>query len=199
MSSVSLVLGRLTSSIEKPDITPDDLWQMRGDINEEIVWTLNENVLSQSVLENTLVDFDHDSMTYPTPLAEKHLVSHVVSRRVGVEQAKEKDGVEYTATRVVNHESESFKNGDVHYNEALTYDTLDRYSWVITWFLMLIFVSLLWKDDISIAFRRLPVFVDNLRFVGCVFMANSMKLFCKHLGLLFCLIASAHGWERMGE
>ena len=45
-----------------------EFWQLRSHINDEIVSTLKENALSQSVLENTLVDFDHHSMTYPTPL-----------------------------------------------------------------------------------------------------------------------------------
>ena len=88
-----------------------------------------------------------------------------------MEQTKEKDGVEYTATRVVDHESESFKKSTVHSNEAPTHDTLDRYSWVIKWKL----VPLLWKEDISRAFRRLPICVDHLRFAGCVFMANNVK------------------------
>ena len=64
---------------------------------------------------------------------------------------------------------------------------------------MLKLVPLLWKEDISRAFRRLPVFVDHLCFAGCVFMANNVKLCCKHLGLPFGSIASVHGWERMGD
>ena len=100
---------------------------MRSHINEDIVSSLTENVLSQSVLENTLVDFDHHSMTYPTPVTDEHLDAHVVSRRFGVEQTKEKEGVEYTTTRVVDHESESFKNSTVHSNEAPKHDTLDRF------------------------------------------------------------------------
>ena len=49
------------------------------------------------------------------------------------------------------------------------------------------------------AFRILPVYVNNLRFAGCVFRANNVKWFCKHLGLLCCSIATVHGWERMGD
>ena len=104
-----------------------------------------------------------------------------------------------TPPRVVDHESESFKNSTVHSNEAPKHDTLDRYSWMIKWFLMVNLIPLMWKEDISRAFRRLPVFIDHLRFAGCVFMANNVKLFCKHLGLPFGSIASVHGWERMGE
>ena len=107
-------VGTRYKPVEKPELTPEELWELRSHINEDIVSSLKDNALSQSVLENTLVDFDHHSMTYPTPLTEEHLAAHVVSRRFGVEQAKEKDGVEYTATRVVDHESESFKNSTVH-------------------------------------------------------------------------------------
>ena len=171
---------------------------MTSDINEEIVSTLNEDALGQSVLENTLVDLDIHSTTYPTPLTEEHLASHVVSRRFGVEETKEKDGLEYNRTRVVDHESESFKNSTIHSNEAPKHDTLDRYSWMIKWFLVLNLVPLLWNEDISRVFRRLPVYVNHSCFAGCVFIANNVKWFCKHLGLPFwfhCISAwlVAHG------
>ena len=81
--------------MSKPDIKTDNIWQMRADINDEIVSTLKENILDQSVLEKAFVVFDDHLMTYPTSLVEAHFVSHVVSRRFGVEETQEKNCIAY--------------------------------------------------------------------------------------------------------
>ena len=97
-------------------------------------------------------------MTPPTPVTSpEDLNDCVVSRRFMVEQIKEKHGQQVQAFRQIDHLTESSINPATAIQETLESDTPDVFFNIIRVLLSHRTIFTMFKEDISRAFRRLPI------------------------------------------
>ena len=127
-------------------------------------------------------DVSYGAMTVPVPVASPDDIRDcVVSRRFMVEQVKEKHGQSILAFRQIDHLTESLVNPATR-----TYETLLLLSRRITF--------CMFKEDVSRAFRRLPIKEQHLKFMVVFFMYQGIPWRAQHLTCpLAQWAASQHG------
>ena len=139
-------------------------------------------------------------MTAPTPVASpEELCDCVVSRRFMVEQIKEKHDQQVQAFRQIDHLTESGINPATVIQETLENDTLDLFFNIISVLLSRRTAFSMFKEDISRAFRRLPIKVQHLKFMVVLFMYQGTTWRAQHLTCLFGAVGSVTAWHRVSS
>ena len=101
-------------------------------------------------------------------------------------------------TRVVDHMTEIFQNLAIFPMEKVNHDTVDSLVPILVLSLMAGITPLMWKRDISKAFRRIPIRVAHLDLSWVAFLFAGIAWAVQHVGMPFGSTAAVYAWHRMG-
>ena len=121
-------------------------------------------------------------MTAPGPITTPQDVSDcVASRRFMVQQVKEKQSQKILAYRQIDHLTESLINPATRTYVILENDNFDFFFNIIRLLLSHRIKFAMFKEDISRAFRRLPIRQQHLKFTFVFFMYQGIPWRAQHL------------------
>ena len=177
-----------------PKYSPDELRASRTAHNDFVLSKLRELPYNEDIYPKTVEDSELGAMTPPGPLWPSMMHDRNFTRRIPVREQR----AGKWRTRIVDHETESFVNPATQVCEAPRHDTLDVLCGIILMFLHAGVSPLMWKRDVSKAFRRVPIFHEHLDCTWTVWLALG-QLFCaQHLGMCFGTISAGQAWHRVG-
>jgi len=166
----------------------------RGLLNEAVLSKLRESDFSGDVMEETLKDVEFGCMARVTKIGEVDLGKVSVSRRIAVRELRSKGW----RTRVVDHMTESWQNPAMRPVDKVTHDCVDVLVYMLVAFLKAGVTPLMWKRDVSKAFRRLPVQCAHLDLCWVAFLHQGICYAAQHVGMPFGATSSVYAWHRVG-
>ena len=113
--------------------------------------------------------------------------------------AKERQGQKVLAYRQIDHLSESLINPAMRIYEILENDNLDFFFDIIRLFNSHRIKFAIFKEDISRAFRRLPIKEQHLKFMVVFFMYQGIPRRAQHLTCPFGAAGSVTAWHRISS
>eukprot|EP00435_Cladocopium_sp_Y103_P044779 s1987_g12.t1 len=171
-----------------------DLKHARLSFNHTVVRAIKQLPFSEDVLPQVLADCEQHFMSFPRALVPADLLDKSLTRRIPVREERAKGW----RTRVVDHETESGINLATEPVDKIRHDTLDVLSEIVMHFYRNDCDILLWKRDISQAFRRVPIQDSHLEFAWTVWPHEGVLMIAQHKGMPFGTISAVHAWHRVG-
>jgi len=98
----------------------------------------------------------------------------------------------------VDHKTESDVNAACQPQEKVTHDLADTLVAMLMFFLALGQVPLMWKRDISQAFRRVAIAAEHLDLSWVVFVHRGLHFVAQHIGMPFGTVSAVYAWHRVG-
>ena len=140
------------------------------------------------------------AMEVPVPIATSQDVNDCVgSRRFMVQHVKEKQGQQILAYRQIDHLTESLINPATRTYETLENDNLDLFFNIIRLLLSHRIKFAMFKEDISRAFRRLPIKSQHLKVIVVFFKYQGIIWWAQHLTCPFGAVGSVTAWHRISS
>ena len=144
---------------------------LRLENNVRIVSSLRdgEPEVEKELLQKAFKDADNGWASEPRPINDEDMTERSLARRIGVMEYREYAGG--WRMRPVDDETEGLANECTYSDQRTQNDSLDTLFWMIMMFLGAGLFPLMWKADISSAFRRLTIRADHHQYATCVFRA----------------------------
>ena len=176
------------------DLTVRELESSRQVINRKVLGAVSELPFSADILPQTVEDAKLGFMSFPRALVPED-VSHLsLTRRIPVREERSKGW----RTRIVDHETESMINAAAVPCDKIRHNTLDDLASMTLAYFQQDCKVLLWKRDISKAFRRVPIRVAHLVFAWTVWLHDSCLMVAQHKGMPFGTVSAVYAWHRVG-
>ena len=134
-------------------------------------------------------------MSLPEPLLEGDLQEVSLTRRIPVREERSSGW----RTRVVDHATESGLRPATTPADKVYHDGVPVLVAILLLFMSLGVRMVMWKRDISKAFRRVPVFFQHLQFAWVVWVHQGQLLKAQHRGMPFGTISAVYAWHRVGH
>ena len=141
-----------------------------------------------------LEDLSEGAMSEPCPLAPNDLVRKSFTRRVPVREERSKG----KRTRIVDHATEREINEATQPVDKLYFETVEVLIAMALMFMRADFLPVMWKRDISRAFRRVPVYKHHLDLSWVIWLRMGVMFTARHVGMPFGTISAVCAWHRIG-
>ena len=196
------LVGKMPPCLVEADVVPKKqsiqpvakLVQERLKCNNKIIASLKPSEWSQELMD--IYDKDHElGALGEARVLTKELSDTVhLARRIGVREQRESGW----RTRAVDDMTEMQMNSTCEQADKAVNGSVVHLVWMILMFLGAGLHPLMWKRDISNAFRRLPVLKEHVCFAWVVWMHLGDILAAPHTGMPFGAVASVIAWHRVG-
>ena len=134
-------------------------------------------------------------MTEPVPLENVDLDAVLLTRLTPVRELRSRGW----RTRAVDHATESLINSATFPLDRVRHDTVDVLMVILIMFLTAGCFPVMWKRDVSKAFRRCPIRSDHLDLAYVVFMTEGRHWVAQHIGMPFGATSSVYARHRVGN
>ena len=176
-------------------ITEEELKRSRRKYNDLVLSSLRDDEWEDDIWQGTIADAEDGYMTYPVPLSEVDLSQVLLTRRLGVREERAKGW----RTRLVDHFTESGVNPATGARDRIQHDGTDLLVRLVLSTFRRGKVPVVWKRDISQAFRRVPVKESHLDCAWVVFLRGGKPFVSRHCGMPFGSTSAVYGWHRLGH
>lgn len=185
----------LPKSMPELHLTADELRQERSSMNEQVIRQVKELPFCEDIQPAVLADAKQGFMSLPTPLTQQISEQTNLTRRIPVREERQSGW----RTRIVDHETESFINEATRPQDRVQHDGLDLLTFMLTSLLALSIQPLMWKCDVSSAFRRVPICSHQLDLAWVVWASEGQLWAAQHLGMPFGTVSAVYAWHRVGH
>ena len=176
-----------------PKCNSDDLRERRRELNEMVLSKVKDMEHLEDLWNNVLDDVELGAMSEPRPLVAEDMDNLSFTRALPVREER----LSGWRTRVVYHSTEAGTNDGTKPGSSPKHDTVDALVFILLTMMRLGLSPLMFKRDISQAFRRVPIRKEHLDLAAVVFWFLGETWVSEVYGMPFGSISAVHAWHRI--
>ena len=181
-----------------PSKAPYSVDQLRGErktLNSIVLGKVRESEFAHDLWIEGNADAEMGAMSPAVPLDTVDPSQISLSRRLAIRELRSKGW----RTRPCDHKTESMINAATQPQDMIVHDILDVLALIVLEFFKAGVDVLMWKRDISKAFRRVPIASEHLDLSWVVFAFAGTTWVAQHTGMPFGTVSANMAWHRVGN
>lgn len=185
----------IVDEICRPEV--QDLWEQRTVINKQVMEALHLSGYGGDVHQETLADAAVGFMSSPKVLVMEEVFDVLLSQRLPVRETRMKKGPEIERVRVIDDGSASYLNYASRCKETIRCETVGVLLHILSVLVSSQRSPLMWKQDVSNAFRSMPILHIQLWMAVGTEMYQGKPMYAGHRGMPFGTVSAVMAWNRM--